>query len=1838
MAVIRASAVNQDGASSGLTVPNGLAQQALIRKALESARIDAGQIGYVEAHGTGTNIGDPIEIEAIGSVLCRNVERAEPLRVGSVKTNLGHMESASGIGGLIKAALCLERESIPRSLHFETPNPRIDWHRFALEVPTKTLPWPRGDAPRFAGVSGFGFSGTNGHLILEEAPRTPDANDPVEDKPVLLCLSARTPAALDDLADRYADWFETTPRVDVADACCAATTRAPFSSRLAVVARSVEDFGNRLRGFRKGDAEGRVLSGQARTDSQAVHFLFTGQGSQYSGMGAGLYEQEPVFRNALDRCSDILRPSLEHAIRDVMFDERHSGLLNQTAYTQPALFALEWALAELWRAWGLAPSAVLGHSVGEYVAACVANIMTLEDGLKLLAKRAQLMQSLPSGGGMTSVLAPEAEVLRLIDGKPELGVAAVNSPETAVISGSLAALREIERELQERSIRFTRLEVSHAFHSPLMEPILDAFREAARQVEYRDPSCLFLSNVTGQPAGPREIDAEYWVRHVRQPVRFADCVAQLPAIGVDILLELGPSPVLLALARQCLPDFASPGLPSLRPGKGAMEQMLESLGSAWVSGCRVNLDAAVRNHGRRRPRLPTYPFQRKRYWLDDASDASVHATRRRVLPEENLHPLLGRAVSSPLKEIQFECSIDVTRTPVLREHRIAGVTIFPAAAFIELGCAAARKFFDSEPSRIEDGWLQSALVLDEEGRQDIRLVVTPTDGKSAEFAIYSRSWNDAPGEPWSRHAGGRLVRSLETGVPDITREAARTRCTASVDLEPWRLRIAEVGLEYGPTFRSLVKARRGKGEAYGELQLPSGDPLVDRLGAHPGMLDSAFHLIGIALDPDDATSDRFYLPVGYEAAEITSPLGCEATVHVSIRNVEPRRVIADVTVWGNHEFPSIRIRGLTVRSATREQFQAIVQTSRSELLRMLWQPVEAATPRATDGDWYVLGGDPALSTQVVAGMAELGARVTAIEVTEADRFLDLLGRDCPQHLAGIIDLGNTVSRIDTAVRKPTEELAGSAVAMSLSLLRALATTSVPLTPTVVIVTERAQYVDGDEGIDPLPAVIWGMAGTASAELPNANIRLIDVDNGSTSAAAVIDAALREDDETRLAVRSKKLFAPRLEQSGRTASNELERPAGPYSLEIATRGTLSGLAISGRHRSEPGPGQVEIEVLASGLNFRDVLNLLDMYPGAAGSPGNECCGRVVRTGSGVEDIQPGMLVNCIADATFSSHVIAEAAMVFPVPATLSIAQAATFPIAQLTAYYALYRVGNLKSGQHVLIHAGAGGVGLAAVHLAHAAGATVLATAGSEEKRRYLTGLGVARVFDSRQTLKAATVLEATAGQGVDLLLNSLTGEAIDEGLRSLAAGGRFLEIGLRELRTDADIRAIRDDVTYHPLLLGDLCVNEPHIVREMYASLTELLGAGRIPPPAIHSFPIRRVEAAFRFLAKARHIGRVAVTHPAADHHVIRGDAAYLVTGGLGALGLHTAGWLANRGARTIVLLGRGEATAAATDKVDDLRKKGVDVKVMRGDVSNVEDLAFLGSWSGPPLRGVFHAAGVLDDATLAHVDLEHLARVMRPKADGVFNISGLTRSVDLDVFVLYSSAAAVFGSPGQSAYAGANAFLDAIACQLHLQGRAAVSINWGAWQDGGMATRVDERVVRDWEARGIGALSTEEATGILDAAPGLGLPQLVAHKIDWHRFSVARGSARVPAILKALMPKSGVTRDGSLAPGEFEQLNAGKIDGENLPDYVLAALGAVLGAQVDQIDPNKSMSELGFDSLMAMELRNRLQHDLGVAVPVSELLAGSTPAELMTNLAAMLVVTEAPAPRPGEALIEGEI
>ena len=616
LAVIRGSAINQDGRSGGLTVPNGPAQQAVIRRALANAGVQPAEVSYVEAHGTGTALGDPIELRALNAVYGANRE-ARPLMVGSVKTNFGHLESAAGVSGLIKLVLSLQHREIPPHLNFETPSSQIPWDEFAIQIPTQPTVWePIGDK-YIAGLSSFGFSGTNAHILVEAAPDRPVAQS---DRPALLTLSAKSEAALDDLVKAYGDHLARHSEQSLADICYTAQVgRSAFDYRLSVVAASKADLIEKMSGSGPLLIRDRV----AETGRPKVAFLFTGQGAQSINMGRQLYESQPVFRAAFDRCDRLLTPLLGDSIQSVIYPTTASSPLNQTAYTQPALFTIEYALSELWRAWGVTPDIVLGHSVGEYVAACVAGVYSLEDGLKLIVERARLMQALPTGGQMAAIIASLEQVQAVIAPyRDTVVVAAINGPQNIVISGEAASIEAALKQFEAKAIVVHPLHVSHAFHSPLMAPMLDAFRQQAAAIALNAPKLLMVSSVTGQLVTDEVTQPDYWQRQVRQPVNFVAAMQTLTDLGYDLFLEVGPHPVLLGMGRQCWPaegeKAAGTWLPSLRRGQNDWEQLLNSLGALWCKGFAVDW-SAVDAAGRSRVSLPTYPFQRRRYWVETGS-------------------------------------------------------------------------------------------------------------------------------------------------------------------------------------------------------------------------------------------------------------------------------------------------------------------------------------------------------------------------------------------------------------------------------------------------------------------------------------------------------------------------------------------------------------------------------------------------------------------------------------------------------------------------------------------------------------------------------------------------------------------------------------------------------------------------------------------------------------------------------------------------------------------------------------------------------------------------------------------------------------------------------------------------------------------------------------------------------------------------------------------------------------------------------------------------------------------------------------------------------------------
>jgi malonyl CoA-acyl carrier protein transacylase len=644
-ALIRGSAVNQDGRSSGLTAPNGLAQEALLRRALSEARLSAGDIDYIEAHGTGTSLGDPIEAHALASVFGPD-RGSTPLVVGSVKTNIGHLEAAAGIAGLIKTVLSLEHEHIPRHLHFRSMNPHIDWGGLQVEIPVEGRGWPRGERVRRAGVSSFGFSGTNAHVIVEEAP-LPSRAARTEERPLhLLGLSARTPEALEELRERYREELKEST-AEVGDICFTANAgRTHFEERTFYVGKDREQL---LSGLERPGPRGR------KEGTPAVAYLFSGQGAQYAGMGRELYASQPVFRAALDGCAEMLRAELGEPLQEVLWGSR-TELLVQTRYTQPALFAVEWSLSELWRSWGLEPAMVAGHSVGEYVAATVAGVVTLEAGLGLIAARGRLMQECAGEGVMSAVRASAERVepaLRGLESRVSLG--AVNAPESVVISGYREAVEAVEQRLRAAGVEVKRLAVSHGFHSPQMEEMEERFAEVASRCEYRAPSLQWISGVTGEPMGPASVDAGYWRRQVRQPVQWAQAMAAMERQQAAIYLEVGPGTTLVGLGRQCVEQAERVWVPSLRSARGEWEQILDSLGRIYLRGAEIDWNAFDQPYHRRRTPLPTYPFQRKHYWIQTKAQTTQPGISR-----------TGWDSACETAALQAECArfdLDVTAYP-----------------------------------------------------------------------------------------------------------------------------------------------------------------------------------------------------------------------------------------------------------------------------------------------------------------------------------------------------------------------------------------------------------------------------------------------------------------------------------------------------------------------------------------------------------------------------------------------------------------------------------------------------------------------------------------------------------------------------------------------------------------------------------------------------------------------------------------------------------------------------------------------------------------------------------------------------------------------------------------------------------------------------------------------------------------------------------------------------------------------------------------------------------------------------------------------------------------------
>ncbi|MFN6571716.1 SDR family NAD(P)-dependent oxidoreductase [Dendronalium sp. ChiSLP03b] len=2257
-AVIRATAVNQDGQTNGITVPNGQAQEAAIREACRQAGVLPEQLQYIEAHGTGTPVGDPIETNALGNVLGKNRPSGNYCVIGSVKTNIGHLESASGIAGLVKVALALKHGQIPPNLHFQTPNPQIPFEELRLRVATALEPWPNANELRIAGINSFGFGGTNAHAVLTEVPVNL-TNSEINPKLFLLPLSARSQEALQDLAAAYKEFLTTSDR-SLLDICYSASLRrVHHERRLAVVASPAELTAN-LEAFlaqetRLGMSAGRVVAHKSK-----LAFVFSGMGQQWWAMGRTLLEEEPVFRETIQRCDKLLGQYTDWSLWAELTASEENSRINETQIAQCAIFSVQVALAALWRNWGIIPEAIVGHSVGEVAAAHVAGVLSLEDAVRVIFHRSRLQATTAGQGKMLAVgLSLEQAEKVLAEYQERVSMGVVNSPSSVTLSGDSKALEEIAHslELQEIFCRFLKVEVP--YHSPLMEPLKAKLAQSLQEITPQKAVIPLFSTVTGQQVAGTEMDGAYWGQNIRNPVLFATAVAELMQAKYNLFLEIGAHPVLANYILEV--NQTATVLPCLRRKELEQVMLLGSFGKLYTLGYPVDWHRLYPQG--EFVRLPSYPWQGDRYWheSEESQQARLGQTYLRNMLGRPVHALLG----SRLESVQplWNAAIDKATLTYLDDHRIQGSVVYPGAAYVEMALAAAKEIFGEGRYVLEDIEFVQALFLADE---PVTVQLSVERQGQTSFEIHSLVKGEQMS--WMRHATGNLLK-LQTNIPDaVGLDKIRRRCPSEISKNLLYQQFQDMGLEYGSNFQGIEQLWGGEKEAIAQIKLPEAlAPEVKDYQLHPAILDACFQvLIGAVSDKNT------YLPTRIERLRIYERPGLQVWSHARLVAQNTKQIHGDIHLLDEAGNVLVEIQGFCCQSlgkaqegvakqdgylyeyqwelqprlgqtlisqpanylSSPHQIAASLQSEAARLSKQLgrkhyyetvnpqvdvlsaayilqalrqlgWQPQlltristnslaeqlgvvpqhrrllgrmleileQEGVLQLVDDQWqvrhpefkapqeiwqglfaqfpayqaelmlhrrcgekltlvlrgevdplqlifpegsltaseqlyqdspnyriynllvqkaialalerlpkgrklrileigagtgsmtsYVLPKLPAKQTEYVftdvtqvfvtsaqqkfsdypfieclvldieadpvsqgfdahtfdvilasdvlhatrdlrstlENIKQLLASeglLVFIELTNAPywsdlvfgmlkgwwlfsdldlrslnpllsapKWRDLLSQVGFAEVDGISDTDGTFEPVHTvflaqgpqvqpetlpefaiplqpqqpgtwlifsdrfgigqqlaeklkqysqtpifilpgddyqhldadffqirpehpedmqqlleAVSTSQPALSGVIHLWSLDIPPAEETTVVSLEqaqklgclcvlhlvqalervgsyPRLVLVTTGVQALGeetGGETQHPVVSVaqspLWGLGRVINNEFPN--LQCVRVDISSTKNFEEIDSLFAElwsdEREDEIALRGKARYVHRLVRIQAAEINSKSQIRNqPFRLETTQPGILDNLTLRQLERQKPGMGEVEIEVYATGLNFKDVAKAMNLLADAnlegnfsGRSLGLECAGKITAIGSGVAEFQIGDEVIASAPHSFSTHTITDARLVVRKPAHLSFEEAATIPAVFLTAYYALHYLGRISKGDRVLIHAAAGGVGLAAIQLAQKAGAEIFATAGSPEKREFLQAIGVEHVMDSRSLAFAEQVMECTDGKGVDIVLNSLAGAAIAKSLSVLGAYGRFIEIGKRDIDENSKLglRPFQNNLSFFAVDLDRLWRERPEFAGSLFGEVMKLFEERTLHPLPHRVFPISQVQSAFRYMAQAKHIGKIIVSLQESDVMVVPAteekvtfpsDGTYLITGGLGGFSLAVAKWLVENGARHLVLMGRsGVASPAAQSAIATLAAAGAKVVVAKADVSQADQVANVLTdikQSMPPLRGIFHAALVLDDAVLLQLNPERFFKVTSPKIIGAWNLHAQTLNAPLDCFVLFSSVAATIGNPGQGNYVAASAFLDALAHHRHTLQLPALTVNWGVIADVGYVAQ-NPQIGEHFQRLGLKPLQSQQALKILGELLRTEAVQTAVAPVDWQQWHQAYPAGTSPRF-SYLTSKAAVSQAASNSNSEVDSLYNTLLAVEPaerqqlLESRLLEQVARVLGTSAAKLDNSKPLTSLGLDSLMAVELSNRIKNEMDAKVPAMKLMQGLSISQLTTELIEQLTGTSA--------------
>jgi len=1566
-AVIRGSATNQDGRSNGLTVPNGRAQEAALRASLQQAQIAPEQIQYVEAHGTGTFVGDPIETNALGNVLGQ--ARTTPCIIGSVKSNIGHLEATAGVAGLIKTALALKHRQIPANLHFETPNPQIPFADLNLQVPTTLMPWPApSNGRRFASVNSFGFGGANANVVLEEAPeeqraegqktedrKTEDRKTDLASNLCLLPVSARSPEALTAMAAAYRDFVRETD-APLTDICySAALRRGHHPYRAALVAESATDLIAQLDALVAGDTGPGIASGQTSDAPVKLAFVYAGMGAQWWAMGRQLFQEEPIFRNVILEVDRLLQPLAGWSLVEMLLADEAASQINETRFAQPAIFGVQAGLTALWRAWGVEPTAIVGHSVGEIAAAYAAGALSLVDAVLVIYQRSRLQQTTAGAGTMLAVGLSEEEVTPyLTEYADVVAIGAINSPTSVTLAGDAKALHAIGTALDEQKVFNRFLQVEVPYHSPQMDPIRDELIASLATLTPRAATTPLYSTVTGASIDGATLTGAYWWQNVREPVRFADAIAQIHHAGATHFLEISPHPVLVRSIQECLKaetgSAAGPNavLVSLRREQPERATLLGTLGQLYTIGYPVAWSQLVQG---RFVHLPSYPWQRERYWLESEEsmqDRVAQSTSRITITHQaSSHPLLGGQLNLAPAIRVWEGELDRQQLPYLNDHRVQNSIIYPGAGYLEMALAVAAQA--KAPGQIEQIVFHKALPLAAETTPEAapRFQVVLAGDTVEIYSQAPTAATDSATAPeqhdqtlagWRHHASSKLAQQrTTTPASDIALGAVRAEFGQPQSQAECYAQFRALGLHYGPAFQAIRQLWQSKTAALAEIRLPADIAATQSdYQIHPVLLDNCLQTFLGVLTGESAEQDQHtvFLPVQIDCLTIQ-------------RSPQMGETAADEALYCYAR--------LTERTA--------------------------------------LGGIPRLSGDLQLFDAQ------------GQLLVELQGLHC-QAIAmptapATSDRTQQTGLLYEIEWRPTEQPAGQ--------------------PT------NRPSAEETSGHRSNPTNNWlifadtqGVAQTLANHLRTANQRVI-------------------------------LVLPGEQYERLDGSHFRLRPGHPMDM-----GALFTALI--------------------GQSIKGIVHLWSLETAAE---------------------------------TFD-HALG------PI-STLHLLQNLRAPLPRLW-----------------------------------------LVTQGA----RLVAGEGLKRPSQVQQA--------------------------------ALWGMGRVIA----QEHPDTGCVCLDLDPTSDPIMAA----------QQLFTELS-----------ALWQEQVQDGEDQIVWRQGERFVARLQATQPLDTITLappLSAEASYLITGGLGALGLQVAHALIDQGARHLVLSGRSGA-AGKEVAIAELEQRGATVLVAQADVAEAADVAqMLAAIESacPPLRGIIHAAGVLDDGVLRQQSVERFAKVLAPKVAGAWNLHVQTQALALDFFVCFSSVASLLGSPGQGNYATANAFMDALVHHRRALGLPAQSINWGPWAEVGMAA--NDLVLGRLANLGLGALAPQEGIQLfthLLQANGQQAAQIGVVPIDWPKLYQNFPGAQAP-FFSLLTQELALEQESLLA--QFSTLTEGERR-EQLTLFLRTQLAQVLGFKSpERITLRHRLFDLGLDSLMAMELKNRLERSLELSIPPTLMFDYPTVEALVDHLA----------------------